>query len=364
MPPDTPHTGALAETPALADSNSHPSHPSHPAPPSLDSIPARAVALVASDVDGTLLAPDHSLHPLTRAAVARLRRSHPHVPFVICTGKPHASCAWIRDELDLHDMPAVHLNGCNVYVDGDLVWDKGLDGEVVHNLATDLSTGVEVSPGKVVAASVMLYVRNRVYRVVSVPPAPRANDDHHDHDGRPRRDFQLELKGYGEDVVADTQYAGEYGGKPESDGRWDLLALVRRGLVTVNKIVVCVPEEDADALRTYLLTHANSTYTVTQALGFALELIPPSVSKGAALEVLLSRLSLSWDHVMAFGDAENDVSMLSRARYGVAMANATRAASEVAAFGTRRNVEGGVGWALERVFREGEGEGQDGWVDG
>lgn len=56
-----------------------------------------------------------------------------------------------------------------------------------------------------------------------------------------------------------------------------------------------------------------------------LEVVPPGVSKAAALDAWLARRGLSRAEVLAFGDAENDLDMLLAAGVGVAMANGPEA---------------------------------------
>ena len=53
-----------------------------------------------------------------------------------------------------------------------------------------------------------------------------------------------------------------------------------------------------------------------------LEVNPANASKGNALRWLGNHLGFSMEHAMAFGDSLNDLSMLTAAGYGVAMANA------------------------------------------
>ncbi|MGN1021597.1 MAG: Cof-type HAD-IIB family hydrolase [Aristaeellaceae bacterium] len=53
-----------------------------------------------------------------------------------------------------------------------------------------------------------------------------------------------------------------------------------------------------------------------------LEVNPAGATKGNALRYLAERLSFSMENVMAFGDSLNDLSMLTAAGHGVAMANA------------------------------------------
>lgn len=54
----------------------------------------------------------------------------------------------------------------------------------------------------------------------------------------------------------------------------------------------------------------------------ALMLLPPGVTKESGLSAALEQLGLTWDHVIAVGDAENDLTMLRRAWRSVAVANA------------------------------------------
>ncbi|MBN1241122.1 MAG: HAD family hydrolase [Spirochaetales bacterium] len=56
-----------------------------------------------------------------------------------------------------------------------------------------------------------------------------------------------------------------------------------------------------------------------------LEVVPPGVSKAAALDAWLLRRGLGREDVLAFGDAENDLDMLLAAGVGVAMANGPEA---------------------------------------
>ena len=85
-----------------------------------------------------------------------------------------------------------------------------------------------------------------------------------------------------------------------------------------------------------------------------LDLLPPGVSKGWALERLATRLGISRAETMAIGDNWNDVDMLEWAGQGVLMANA---APELRRLGKTRgwtqaalNDEDGVGQILEKAI--------------
>lgn len=53
-----------------------------------------------------------------------------------------------------------------------------------------------------------------------------------------------------------------------------------------------------------------------------IDIIPQNVSKGHAIQILMDQLHISADEIMAFGDAENDIEMLQKVKYGYVMDNA------------------------------------------
>lgn len=42
--------------------------------------------LIAVDVDGTLLDKKHTIHPITKQAIHKIRKSHPQIPIIMATG--------------------------------------------------------------------------------------------------------------------------------------------------------------------------------------------------------------------------------------------------------------------------------------
>ena len=82
-----------------------------------------------------------------------------------------------------------------------------------------------------------------------------------------------------------------------------------------------------------------------------LDLLPPGVSKGWALERLAARLGVDRKETMAIGDNWNDVDMLEWAGQGVMMGNA---ASELRDHGQDARLEAG---SAQRPGRRGRGAG-------
>ncbi len=87
---------------------------------------------------------------------------------------------------------------------------------------------------------------------------------------------------------------------------------------------------------------------VSQALRYNMEFNAVGINKGIALRALAEHLGLTADEVMAFGDAGNDLEMLSWAGWSFAMANATAEAKAAAKYLTASNSEAGVGQAVEK----------------
>ena len=85
-----------------------------------------------------------------------------------------------------------------------------------------------------------------------------------------------------------------------------------------------------------------------------LEIVAEGVDKGKALRALAGRLGLSDDEVMAFGDGQNDASMLAAAGWGVAMENAVAECKAVAKTIAPRNTEDGVAQVIEQLLNEGK----------
>ena len=89
----------------------------------------------------------------------------------------------------------------------------------------------------------------------------------------------------------------------------------------------------------------NATVTVSKP--YFLEAQPAGVSKGFALKRLAERMGWSLEHIMAFGDSLNDLSMLEAVGYGVAVGNARDEVKRAVRFVCGANTEDGVARFVE-----------------
>lgn len=83
---------------------------------------------------------------------------------------------------------------------------------------------------------------------------------------------------------------------------------------------------------------------------YFLELVPQGIDKARSLAVLLERLGLTREEMVAMGDGYNDLSMIRFAGMGVAMANAQEPVRKAADYVTLSNDEDGVAAAVEKLF--------------
>ena len=81
---------------------------------------------------------------------------------------------------------------------------------------------------------------------------------------------------------------------------------------------------------------------------------PVGCNKGKAVETLARYYGFGMENVMCIGDDENDVEMVGRAGYGVAMGNAEECVRKVARYVTESNDEDGAAKAVFRLIGKGE----------
>ncbi len=87
-------------------------------------------------------------------------------------------------------------------------------------------------------------------------------------------------------------------------------------------------------------------------LGTVIEINSIFANKGMGLDYLSSYYGIPTERIISFGDGENDMNMLSKAKYGFAMKNGSRAAKVVARHITKHtNDEDGVLWELNYFLK-------------
>ncbi|WP_405801665.1 Cof-type HAD-IIB family hydrolase [Streptomyces halstedii] len=262
-----------------------------------------APALVATDLDGTLLRSDDTVSRRTRAALARATAAGAR--HLVVTGRPVPNVRALLVGLG-YDGVAVCGQGTQVYDAGAarMLRSVTLDRELA---ATALGK-IEAEAGPVFAAVDQdgpdgLTLIERGYRMphASLPARPVAR-------------------------------------------RSELFA------APVIKVLVRHPELTDDALTALARAAVGTLASVTMAGPGTVELAPYGVDKGTGLLLAAARLGLDPAGAVAFGDMPNDLPMFRLCGRGVAMADAHPELLAEADEITLSNDDDGVAVVLERLF--------------
>jgi Cof subfamily protein (haloacid dehalogenase superfamily) len=262
-----------------------------------------AYALIATDLDGTLLrgddtVSDRSLAALARAAAAGARH-------LVVTGRPAPRVRPLLENLGCTGL-AVCGQGAQVYDAGAdrLLWSVTLDRELA-----------ETALGKIEAET------GPVYAAV-------------DQDGADG----LTLIEPGYLMPHPTLPAVRVGRR---DDLWE---------EPISKVLLRHPELSDDELAATARAVVGSLATVTMSGPGTVELQPYGINKAAGLALAAEHLGLRPDRALAFGDMPNDIPMFDWAAHGVAMANAHPELKAVADEVTLSNEDDGIAVVLERLF--------------
>jgi Cof subfamily protein (haloacid dehalogenase superfamily) len=249
--------------------------------------PAFRPAVVAADLDGTLIGRDLSWAEGLPESLAALEKAG--VRFVVCTGRMLQSARRVAARLGVTHGPAVCYQGALVADLGSGEWlrhvpmDGAVAAEVVHHVGQ-------------MGRQLNAYIDDRLY-VEQVTPWARRYAEH------------VEV---GIDTVPDL--ANEVVRRPPT------------------KLVLVTSATDVDEILPGLQGRWRGRLNVVRSQPEYIEFVDVSVSKSGALAWLCERLGVGPEHVATFGDGMNDVDMLEWAGLGVAMAEAAepvRAAADL-----------------------------------
>lgn len=115
-----------------------------------------------------------------------------------------------------------------------------------------------------------------------------------------------------------------------------------------NKLIAIDTEEGIDRIIEILMPLVGNEVTLVRSQRDFLEITAPNVSKGKALARLAIDNHIDLANIISFGNAENDISMLSETGYSVAVSNATERVKAVAHEVCGHHNEDGVAHWIEK----------------
>ncbi|HEL2200983.1 TPA: Cof-type HAD-IIB family hydrolase [Streptococcus suis] len=118
----------------------------------------------------------------------------------------------------------------------------------------------------------------------------------------------------------------------------------------IYKVGLWVPEARVESItEEFNQTFQGQLVAVTSGYG-SVDILPQGIHKAWGLEQVLTNLAITPDQVMAFGDSDNDIELLSYVGYSYAMENATDKVKAVAKYMAPSHLEAGVLQVLEELF--------------
>ena len=264
------------------------------------------IALLAIDVDGTLVTEANQVLPDTREAVRRAQEGGLEV--VLATGRRYRTTQRVLEELGL-SLAVVCLGGALT---------KSAAGKALHS-APFAASQVD---------ALLRHARRRGLALIL----------QRDSDGRGGPDFVVDA---GVPWNEETKYYVAVGGEsgstdraPDRTGHDDILVVGAFGS----------QKELAGLERDFIGEGAFATVLVPskRTPGWYLETILGHVSKWTGLQRLAAHSDVSESAVCAVGDAANDLPMIRGAGFGVAMGNASPEVKDAADWVTGSNDEGGL----------------------
>src|SRR5579862_894284 len=283
------------------------------------------VRLVAIDIDGTLLPSfSQTISPRNAKALKDLQRAG--VTVAIATGRRTAYTAPLLADLGMRaDMPLITSNGAVT---------RTLSGEPMDRSAMKARVARGVC-GLLRPYGVVVFTRDRVGRGEMVLESMEQAHE--------RIALWVEANRDAFEVVKPLEKALVEGDDP-------IQGMVAGGLDEMRKAEAALKASEwatgCECVRTEYPARDLSI----------LDLVPPGVSKGWALERLAKRLGVDRRETMAIGDNWNDVDMLEWAGQGILMGNAAQEMRGVAKMrGWKQappNDEDGVAFVLEKVLAQ------------
>lgn len=251
------------------------------------------IKLVASDIDGTLYRSDQTISDYTVAMIARLQAAG--VQFILATGRSYEGALPVIQRLGI-DKPGyglVSLNGLRTYR------FPGKDYIQARTMSYQECEFLEAIGHKYYMGILYFYDEISYFEM----------------DKRSLTDYEIGLNRNNLRYFRDNIETREIHSVTQLKDRFD------QG-IPILKVVFIQSDEYMHLVKDRIRQELGEAYSFARVgLGWG-EIMPVEINKGAAVLAYGESLGIKAEEIMAFGDAENDLDMLSMVGHGIAMSNA------------------------------------------
>ncbi len=281
------------------------------------------IKMIAMDLDGTLLRKDKTIDPVTMSQLMRAQEQG--IILTLASGRDKNGCSFVYEQLQME-------RGNNYLA---LV-----NGQMIYSFARkeyELDEVLDNDDAQKILQTIKQYDVEAIFC---------CGYDFYDYISKRQK-----MKKHLARVVHGKPM--DYG-LAQGNGERNFITIKDKNDFTqdINKVVLVHTERyfrrHLDEIREKL-----SDYDLLEVGPQWIEIMPKNVNKASALEHIARENGFSLDEVIAFGDAENDIEMIRRCGYGIAMGNAMEQVKQVAYAVTDTNEQQGIAKALARyVFHE------------
>lgn len=267
-----------------------------------------SVKIIATDLDGTLMAPDH-ITITERTKNALLKAHNKGIKIAIATGRTLGFITPVINQIPFIDY-VIYSNGASVYDlhSEKIICQNHIPPEITGQILKKLD-GMNVYYNTYVDSTVYIQDNKQQF-----------------YEGRELPKEFLKV------FMASSKVCENLCEKLDGKGAE----------------IIAVYSADED-LRNSLCEYFESLgLLVTASLKDEIEATVPSANKGTALFSLCELLKIEKEEAMAFGDAMNDMQMIEFAAFSFAMGNACEELKKSAAYITLSNAEDGLAAAVEK----------------
>jgi Cof subfamily protein (haloacid dehalogenase superfamily) len=265
------------------------------------------IALVVSDVDGTLLTRDKTLTDGAKGGVRRLHDAG--IGFTITSSRPTIGMRFLIEPLAI-TLPVGAFNG-SCTVDPQL---NPIEQHLIPAAAVERGLGVLNEFG----VDIWLFTGDKWLT--------RRGDGEY---------VPLEKRAIRADPTVVADFTPFLSAACKIVGSSADAALLQRCEVAMQKAL-------------------GAQATAVRSQSYYLDVTPPGCDKGTFVQAMARRLDISTDAVATIGDMQNDLAMFRKSGVSIAMGNATDDVKKVATHVTASNEDEGFAGAVEMILRNNE----------
>lgn len=265
------------------------------------------IKLICCDIDGTLLLPDHSISPRSKAAI---RSAYDQgIIIALVSGRIGNSLSSIQKQLKITG-PLGTLNGSFVLNEhGEPILEHPLKSDEIHHILQWVQQ---------TTLNAFVYTNNNWY----------ASEQGY------WTENELKISGFEGKTLPFDEIEGRLGSDEQPFK------------------VLCMDKDPAylSEMEAQLKSQIGAHFTILRSGPTYLEIFHHGVDKGDAVHAFSDYYQIDRSQIMAIGDYYNDVGMFKEAGYSVAMGNAPADIKAIVHHVTKANTEEGLALAIEAIL--------------